>query len=73
MNTEPLPWTVAAFAAARKRTWRAIRVWLALLLLSVIAFQIPFWLQKDHVTTRVGFLSYHLSLACRMRLIAESF
>jgi hypothetical protein len=48
---ESLPWTVAAFRKARRDTWRAIRIWLLVLVGGVIGFAIPFWLNRSHLHT----------------------
>jgi ABC-type Fe3+ transport system permease subunit len=46
---ESAPWTVDAWRRQRRATWAAIRLWLILLLAGIIGFQIPFWLNREHV------------------------
>jgi predicted RNA-binding Zn-ribbon protein involved in translation (DUF1610 family) len=46
---EATPWTVNAWRRNRRATWVAIRFWLIVLLLGLIGFQIPFWLNREHV------------------------
>ena len=46
---ETQPWTVAAFQEARRRTWRAIRVWLLTLAIGLIGFTVPFLFNQQHV------------------------
>lgn len=43
------PWTVSAFRRCRRETWKAVRVWLLLLVIAAIGFWIPFWVKRDHV------------------------
>jgi ABC-type Fe3+ transport system permease subunit len=46
---ESTPWTVSAWRRQRQATWAAIRLWLIALLAGIIGFQIPFWLNREHV------------------------
>jgi ABC-type Fe3+ transport system permease subunit len=46
---ESTPWTVDAWRRQRRATWVAIRLWLIFLLVGMIGFQIPFWLNREHV------------------------
>lgn len=43
------PWTVTAFQKARRDTWRAIRIWLLVLVVGMIGFAVPFWLNRSHL------------------------
>jgi hypothetical protein len=46
---ESPPWTVTAFQRARRDTWRAIRIWLLVLVAGMIGFATPFWLNRSHL------------------------
>ena len=46
---ESRPWTIKAFELRRRRTWKAIRIWLIFLLIGVVGFSVPFFLEKQHV------------------------
>jgi hypothetical protein len=43
------PWTVTAFQKARRDTWRAIRIWLLMFVVGMIAFAVSFWLNRSHL------------------------
>ena len=43
------PWTVTAFRRSRRETWKAVRIWLLLLVIAAIGFWIPFWVNRDRV------------------------
>jgi hypothetical protein len=45
----PPPWTVTAFQEARRDTWRAIRIWLLMLIVGMIGLAVPFWLNRSHL------------------------
>jgi len=50
------PWTVAAFKERRRQTWKANRYWWLLLVIGLIGFEVPFYLERAHVhTARSGF------------------
>jgi hypothetical protein len=46
---ESTPWTVNAWRKQRRATWVAIRFWLIALLVGMIGFYVPFWLNREHV------------------------
>jgi hypothetical protein len=46
------PWTVKAFQQQRSATWKAIRLLIFLLVLGILGFQIPFWLNKEKVHSK---------------------
>jgi ABC-type Fe3+ transport system permease subunit len=46
---ESAPWTVNAWRKQRRATWVAVRLWLIVLLVGLIGFQIPFWLNRERV------------------------
>ena len=46
---ESIPWTVNAWRKRRRAAWVAIRFWLIALLVGMIGFYIPFWLNREHV------------------------
>jgi hypothetical protein len=50
---ESTPWTVNAWRRQRRATWMAIRLWLIVLLVGLLGFQIPFWLNREHVHKQV--------------------
>jgi hypothetical protein len=43
------PWTAVAFQKSRRETWKSIRVWLLVLVLELIGFAIPFWINRAHI------------------------
>jgi hypothetical protein len=47
--TEAPPWTVNAWRRQRRATWVAIRLWLVVLLVGLIGFSIPFYLNRERV------------------------
>lgn len=49
MPMDAPPWTVTAFQEARRDTWRTIRIWLLVLVVGMIGFAIPFWLNRSHL------------------------
>jgi hypothetical protein len=44
-----MPWTVTAFQNNRRATWKAVRWWVALQVLGLIGFSVPFLLESEHV------------------------
>jgi hypothetical protein len=46
---DAIPWTVTAFRKRRRETWISVRLWLLLLAIGLLGFQIPFWLEQEHV------------------------
>jgi hypothetical protein len=46
---EPVPWTVKAFKQRRRETWKANRYWWLLLVIGLIGFAVPFYLERAHV------------------------
>jgi hypothetical protein len=45
------PWTVKAFKERRRQTWKATRFWYIPLVIGLIAFEVPFYLERAHVHT----------------------
>jgi hypothetical protein len=45
------PWTVKAFKERRRQTWKANRYWWLLLVIGLIGFAVPFYLERGHVHT----------------------
>lgn len=48
-ESRKVPWTVVAFQRSRRDTWKSIRLWLLVLALSAIGFEIPFWINRESV------------------------
>ena len=48
-HMETVPWTVGAFRQRRRQTWKAIRLWLVLMLIGFADFWVPFYLERTHV------------------------
>ena len=46
---EKVPWTIAAFQPRRRDTWKAIRLWLLLLVVGVAGFLVPFFSERAKV------------------------
>jgi hypothetical protein len=61
---EAVPWTVAAFKQRRRDTWKAIRLWLFLLIFGFAGFWVPFYLERTKVKVENAGsrVRYHLSL-----------
>jgi hypothetical protein len=61
---EPVPWTVAAFEQRRRATWKAIRLWLVLLVIGAAGFSLPFYMERANVKVNSAGsrVRYHLSL-----------
>jgi len=59
-----VPWTVPAFKQRRRDTWKAIRIWLLLLLIGFAGFWVPSYLEREKVKVEnIGSrVRYHLSL-----------
>jgi len=63
---------VSEFKRRRSATWRATRWWWAILLLGVIGFEIPFWINRDKGQCRGSWLSgWHCTLSLEDETIGQ--
>jgi hypothetical protein len=52
---DTIPWTVKAFKQRRRAMWKANRFWWLLLVIGIVGFEVPFYLERTHVhATRSG-------------------
>jgi hypothetical protein len=54
---DAVPWTVEAFRQRRREMWRANRFWWLMLVIGVIGFELPFYLERAHAHTTRSELS----------------